>query len=448
MLIDKYNRIIIDKLPANIATEIKQIADDTENFTDDELVEIYKDNFNDLFKIIESKHPEALKAKKKLVKKASEKKKIVKKAEPKKKLVKKAGLYNPKVKETQDESGIKKSKFKYNADRLSVDDARFLMDASEEDDAAILFDDESRPSSVYFDINEFSPKNQEKIVKEIIGSMALDRIIKHESKKKIVKKAEPKFKVGEEVFTYWDKKGLNASKEKTDQCIIYKQGEVKKVTHNEATGVYTYNVKYAKGFYLADESVLNKANYISNAAQYIDLSMLVGKQIEVYEEGVKEAKIKKITLAKVDDPKFSTRGVYINADKTQHEFPLSKLEAFLEGKEITPKHDGDKVVIILKNASEIDCETAIAEIKAIHAKRETAAAKRAEAPKKKVTTAAREKQIKTIASVFKTKDFKADKKQAQGFAKDLVAVYSKYGLKSMADQLEKDIQELIDTKYK
>lgn len=448
MLIDKYNRIIIDKLPANIATEIKQIADDTENFTDDELVEIYKDNFNDLFKIIESKHPEALKAKKKLVKKASEKKKIVKKAEPKKKLVKKAGLYNPKVKETQDESGIKKSKFKYNADRLSVDDARFLMDASEEDDAAILFDDESRPTSVYFDINEFSPKNQEKIVKEIIGSMALDRIIKHESKKKIVKKAEPKFKVGEEVFTYWDKKGLNASKEKTDQCIIYKQGEVKKVTHNEATGVYTYNVKYAKGFYLADESVLNKANYISNAAQYIDLSMLVGKQIEVYEEGVKEAKIKKITLAKVDDPKFSTRGVYINADKTQHEFPLSKLEAFLEGKEITPKHDGDKVVIILKNASEIDCETAIAEIKAIHAKREAAAAKRAEAPKKKVTTAAREKQIKTIASVFKTKDFKADKKQAEGFAKDLVAVYSKYGLKSMADQLEKDIQELIDTKYK
>ena len=141
MLIDKYNRIIIDKLPANIATEIKQIADDTENFTDDELVEIYKDNFNDLFKIIESKHPEALKAKKKLVKKASEKKKIVKKAEPKKKLVKKAGLYNPKVKETQDESGIKKSKFKYNADRLSVDDARFLMEAYEEDDGAIIFDD-------------------------------------------------------------------------------------------------------------------------------------------------------------------------------------------------------------------------------------------------------------------------------------------------------------------
>lgn len=90
MLIDKYNRILIDKLPANIASEVNQIAADTDNFSDEELVEIYKDNFNDLFKIIESKHPEALKAKKKLVKKASEKKKIVKKAEPKKKLVKKA----------------------------------------------------------------------------------------------------------------------------------------------------------------------------------------------------------------------------------------------------------------------------------------------------------------------------------------------------------------------
>jgi len=90
MLIDKYNRILIDKLPTNIASEVNQIAADTDNFSDEELVEIYKDNFNDLFKIIESKHPEALKAKKKLVKKASEKKKIVKKAEPKKKLVKKA----------------------------------------------------------------------------------------------------------------------------------------------------------------------------------------------------------------------------------------------------------------------------------------------------------------------------------------------------------------------
>ena len=187
MLIDKYNRILIDKLPANIASEVNQIAADTDNFSDEELVEIYKDNFNDLFKIIESKHPEALKAKKKLVKKASEKKKIVKKAEPKKKLVKKAGLYNPKEIETQDESGIKQSKFKYNADGLSVKDSRFLMDASEEDDAAILFDDESPANDVYFDINEFSQKNRGKII-GIIGYKAYERIIRPEDKKKIDKK--------------------------------------------------------------------------------------------------------------------------------------------------------------------------------------------------------------------------------------------------------------------
>lgn len=291
MLIDKYNRILIDKLPTNIASEVNQIAADTDNFSDEELVEIYKDNFNDLFKIIESKHPEALKAKKKLVKKASEKKKIVKKAEPKKKLVKKA-----------------------------------------------------------------------------------------ESKKKIVKKsAEP----------------------------------------------------------------------IGPTGADIDLSMLAGKEIEVYVQGNKAPKLFKIKTAKVDDIKYSKREVHIQTtDNGEFEFSLSKLEAFLEGNEIRTTHDGPPVVIILKNASEIDCETAIAEIKAIHAKREAAAAKRAEAPKKKVTTAAREKQIKTIASVFKTKEFKADKTNAQGFAKDLVAVYSKYGLKSMAEQLEKDIQELIDTKYK
>lgn len=283
MIIDKYNRIIIEKLPKNVAAELEQIATDTDKFEDEELVEIYKDNFNDLFAIIEKKHPEALKPKAKLIKKAPEKKKIVKKAEPKKKIVKKSA-----------------------------------------------------------------------------------------------KKSEP----------------------------------------------------------------------IGPTGKDIDLSMLVGKELEVYEEGVKEPKTKKITTAKVDDPKFSTRGVYINASKSQYEFPLSKLEAFLEGKEVTTKHSGDPVVIVLKNSSEIDCETAIAEVKAIHAKREAAAQKRADAPKKKVTTAAREKQIKTFISVFKTKEFKADKKQAEGFAKDIVAVYNKYGLKSMAEQLEKDIQELIDTKYK
>ena len=82
MLIDKYNRIILDKLPENVKTEISQIAADTNNFTDEEMIDIYKDNFNALYKIIEDKHPEALKSKMKLVKKS--KPKIVKKATEKK----------------------------------------------------------------------------------------------------------------------------------------------------------------------------------------------------------------------------------------------------------------------------------------------------------------------------------------------------------------------------
>lgn len=98
MLQDKYNRLIIDKLPKEVAIEFKQIKDDTDNFSDEDVMEIYTENFNDLFKIVEDKYPEALKAKKKLiktakakiVKPATEKKKVVKKAEPKKKLVKKA----------------------------------------------------------------------------------------------------------------------------------------------------------------------------------------------------------------------------------------------------------------------------------------------------------------------------------------------------------------------
>ena len=361
MIIDKYNRIIIEKLPKNVATELQQIASDTDNFEDDELVEIYKDNFNDLFAIIEKKHPEALKPKAKLIKKSSEKKKIVKKAEPKKKIVKKSNDYDYK------------------------------------------------------------------------------------------KPDENVFAEGDRIFYYTDKYFNGASTSKTDEFDLRKEGIITKKKKAAFKGQYLYYVKVdgdPSEKALGGNVLTKLVEPIGPTGKEIDLSMLVGKELEVYEEGVKDPKTKKITDTKVDDPKFSTRGVYITTGKTEYEFPLSKLESFLEGKEITPKHSGDPVVIVLKNASEIDCETAIAEVKAIHAKREAAAEKRANAPKKKVTTAAREKQIKTFTSVFKTKEFKADKKQAEGFAKDIVAVYNKYGLKSMADQLEKDIQELIDTKYK
>jgi len=356
MIIDKYNRINIDKLPADVAAEFKQIANDTDNFEDDELVEIYKDNFNDLFKIVEEKYPEALKPKAKLIKK-SEKKKIVKKAEPKKKIINK--------KDTND---------------LRQPDANV-------------------------------------------------------------------FNVGDEIYSYNDDQLTQTwSIVKTkDQNKKY-SGVITKKKKGIYPGQFNYYVKtkdseiFLSGRYAQSEP-------IGPTGKDIDLSMLVGKEIEVYSLGSSDADTVKITAAKVDDPKYSKRSVTIETKgKYDYIFPLSKLEAFLEGKQIVTSDDHE-IEIALKNASEIDCETAIAEIKAIHAKRDAAAKKRADAPKKKVTTAAREKQIKTFTSVFKTKEFKADKKQAEGFAKDIVAVYNKYGLKSMAEQLEKDIQELIDSKY-
>lgn len=424
MLIDKYNRILIDKLPANIASEVNQIAADTDNFSDEELVEIYKDNFNDLFKIIESKHPEALKAKKKLVKKASEKKKIVKKAEPKKKLVKKS---EPKKKI------VKKSESKVPLKSLTIHWAE--GDNSKYDKFPKEYKTWSAANNavipVYKDFAEDGGGGYNKVKFTALfedGETYQGRLDVNEK--------EDNPTLTDSVF------GLHIK-----QTLDYDLSDKSSTSEQGKKAAREFLEKYDLG--LNSKKAEKKSEPIGPTGKDIDLSMLAGKEIDAYFEGLNSPRLFKIKSAKVDDAKFSNRFVTISTtDNSEFKFPLSNLESFLEGKEIKPKQDGDKLVIVLKNASEVDCQTAIAEVKAIHAKREAAAAKRAEAPKKKVTTAAREKQIKTIASVFKTKEFKADKTNAQGFAKDLVAVYSKYGLKSIADQLEKDIQELIDTKYK
>lgn len=89
-LIDKYNRIELDKLPNNISSELKEMATDTSNFTDEDANAIFEDNFNELYKIIGSKYPDALKQKGKLKKAPKVKLKKVKeeKPEPKRKLKK------------------------------------------------------------------------------------------------------------------------------------------------------------------------------------------------------------------------------------------------------------------------------------------------------------------------------------------------------------------------
>lgn len=276
MIKDKYNRIIIEKLPSNIASEIEQIKSGTDNFTDEELIEIYQDNFNDLFSYIEMNHQDALKPKKKLVSKG--KSKLVKKAEPKQKLVKKKSDSDP------------------------------------------------------------------------------------------------------------------------------------------------------------------------------DLSNLVGRQFIIYTLGTSKGESFIIKDVSITDKKYDKRDVIISYEidrKYEERFPLSKLDDFLAGKEIQVRDSkGEPYVLELQPDKKTDnCDEAITKLNQIEKKKEQAAEKRANAPKKKVSVAAREKQVKTAISVFKTKAFKGNKSHAEAFAKDLVAVYKKHGLSSIADQLQKDIDELIKKHY-
>lgn len=57
---NKFARIKLDKLPADLRKEAEMIRDETENFSDPELVEIFEDNFKELYEIIEKKAPGAL----------------------------------------------------------------------------------------------------------------------------------------------------------------------------------------------------------------------------------------------------------------------------------------------------------------------------------------------------------------------------------------------------
>ena len=56
----KYERINLSKLPDTYQKEFKAIKEDSENF-DPELVDIFEDNFNTLYGLVEKKYPDALK---------------------------------------------------------------------------------------------------------------------------------------------------------------------------------------------------------------------------------------------------------------------------------------------------------------------------------------------------------------------------------------------------
>lgn len=64
--IDKYNKLILSKLPTEITKELDEIKTSTNNFQDEELLAVFQENFNSLYEIIEKKYPEAIKPKMKL----------------------------------------------------------------------------------------------------------------------------------------------------------------------------------------------------------------------------------------------------------------------------------------------------------------------------------------------------------------------------------------------
>ena len=77
---DKYNLIDLSKVPADVKKELEAIKADTENFSDPDLVDAFKGNFEALYDIVESNHPGAIKkGKVTVVKKPQKKKKVIKK---------------------------------------------------------------------------------------------------------------------------------------------------------------------------------------------------------------------------------------------------------------------------------------------------------------------------------------------------------------------------------
>ena len=57
---EKYDRIDVNAIPANLRKEVAEIAHGTNGFADEDLNKIYEDNFNDLFKLISRDYPEAI----------------------------------------------------------------------------------------------------------------------------------------------------------------------------------------------------------------------------------------------------------------------------------------------------------------------------------------------------------------------------------------------------
>ena len=57
---ERYARLDMSKLPNEYQEQFKVISDGTENFSDDDLNEVFAENFKDLYDLVESRYPEAI----------------------------------------------------------------------------------------------------------------------------------------------------------------------------------------------------------------------------------------------------------------------------------------------------------------------------------------------------------------------------------------------------
>lgn len=421
MLQDKYNRLIIDKLPKEVAVEFEQIKTDTENFSDTELIDIYKDNFNALFLIVEDKYPEALKAKKKLVKPA--KAKVVKSAEPKKKLVKK----EDKKKVLKSSGGSGRGFGDYEKGSKITEKDVFEL---KKGDVILSESDKDENGKVI--------KNAFVVVKEAT---------KDKPKVELNYVAEPKSK---ENIVWW------ANIMGASNFYFTKEQKGKKIGLDKITILWAEgdNSKYDK--FPKDYKSWTAANdalipvYNDNNKDGIDGGYNKTKFKVIFKDG--EDYEGRLDISKSEDNPTETHNVVGQHIKDFLDYQLSEKsqtseKSKAEIKEWLEKYDLGLDKKEAKKADETPCDEAIETLEEIENKKAAAAQKRAEAPKKKAATAAREKQISTIKSALKTNALKNNPTEAKEFLNDLVAVYKKHNFApAFISALQEDIDAILKGK--
>jgi hypothetical protein len=80
---ERYARLNMSKLPDDYSKQLKVIEEQTEHFSDDDLNEVFSENFNDLYELVEKKYPEAITKGGTIKREKPAKVKVVKKKEAK-----------------------------------------------------------------------------------------------------------------------------------------------------------------------------------------------------------------------------------------------------------------------------------------------------------------------------------------------------------------------------